>query len=167
MQAATVPPRQRPGALALVLHVLGANAVGLLGALTTATGDSSWYQSLAKPPFQPPPWVFGPVWTVLYTLMGIAAWRVTRSAAPRPVIRTAIAAYAIQLVLNGIWTPVFFGAQAPRAGLLILVLLVVAVAFTINAFRRADRTAAWLLVPYLLWGLFATALNGSIVALGA
>lgn len=167
MQADDVSPDARPGALALVLHVLGANAVGLLGALTTATGDSSWYQTLAKPSFQPPSWVFGPVWTLLYTLMGIAAWRVTCSGAPRPVIRTAMAAYAVQLLLNGIWTPVFFGAEAPKAGLVILILLVVAIAFTIYAFRRADRVAAWLLAPYLLWGLFATVLNASIVALGA
>lgn len=167
VNAAPGPPPCRPGVLALVLHVLGANAIGLVGALTTATGDSAWYQALAKPAFQPPSWVFGPVWTLLYTLMGVAAWRVSRAPAPPRIVRTALVVYALQLVLNGAWTPVFFGAQAPRAGLVILLLLVAAVVATLVTFRRADRLAGWLLVPYLLWVVFAAVLNASIVALGA
>lgn len=148
----------------LLLAVVLCEAVGIVGALTTATGDSPWYQALEKPVFQPPSWVFGPVWTVLYALMGIAAWRVWRRR--RDVaVGGAMGLFVVQLVLNGIWTPVFFGAHRIRLALVILVALVVVLTATIRSFRRVDPLAAGLLVPYLLWVLFATVLNASIVAL--
>lgn len=119
-------------------------------------GPGDWYAALNKPAWNPPGWVFGPVWTLLYLLMSTAAWRVWR--------RTGLASrplgwYGIQLVLNAIWTPVFFGAQAIGAALVILLLLLAALLATVNHFRRIDRAAAWLLAPYLAWSGFATFLN--------
>jgi tryptophan-rich sensory protein len=148
------------------LFVVGCELVGILGAATTATGDSSWYETLAKPPFNPPSWLFGPVWTALYALMGIAAflvWREGRRAdADRPEVKRALTLFAVQLVLNGIWTPIFFGAESIVGGGVVIVALLVALALTVRAFFGVSRTAGWLLVPYLLWVAFATALNLSI-----
>jgi tryptophan-rich sensory protein len=149
--------------LGTALAVVMCNAVGIAGAFFTST-DTAWYQSLQKPAFQPPGWVFGPAWTLLYSLMGIALYRVfeKRSA---PTARVALGFFAAQLFLNGIWSPIFFGAQALTFALAIIGVLVVLVAVTIRQFRTVDRLAAWLLVPYLAWLCFATTLNATIVAL--
>ena len=144
------------------LFVVGCELVGIVGALTTVTGEGSWYQGLEKPPFNPPGWVFGPVWTVLYALMGLAAFRVWREGTERPDVRTALGLFVAQLVLNGVWTPVFFGAESIVGGAVVIVALLVLLALTVRAFFRISRAAGWLLVPYLLWVAFATALNLSI-----
>lgn len=144
------------------LFVVGCELVGIVGAATTATGDSSWYGALEKPPFNPPGWVFGPVWTVLYAMMGLAAYLVWREGTDRREVRTALGLFVAQLVLNGIWTPVFFGAESIVGGAIVIVLLLVVLALTVRAFFRISRTAGWLLVPYLLWAGFATLLNLSI-----
>lgn len=144
------------------LFVVGCELVGLIGAATTVTGASSWYDTLDKPPFNPPNWLFGPVWTLLYALMGIAAYLVWREGTDRRDVRTALGLFAVQLVLNGIWTPVFFGAESIVSGAVVIVLLLVVLALTVRAFFRVSRTAGWLLVPYLLWVGFATLLNLSI-----
>ncbi len=148
------------------LFAVGCELVGLVGAATTVTGDSSWYDTLAKPPFNPPSWLFGPVWTVLYAMMGVAAflvWREGRGAgADRPDVKRALTLFIVQLVLNGIWTPIFFGAESIVGGAVVIVTLLVVLALTVRAFFGVSRTAGWLLVPYLLWVAFATALNLSI-----
>lgn len=149
------------------LFVAGCELVGIVGALTTATGESSWYQSLSKPPFQPPSWLFGPVWTLLYALMGVAAflvWHAGRNTEGpgRREVRVALGLFVAQLMLNGIWTPVFFGVESITGGAVVIVALLVLLAVTVRAFFRVSRTAGWLLVPYLLWVGFATALNLSI-----
>jgi tryptophan-rich sensory protein len=144
------------------LFVVGCELVGIVGALTTVTGEGSWYQGLEKPPFNPPGWVFGPVWTVLYALMGLAAFRVWREGTERRDVRTALGLFVAQLVLNGVWTPVFFGAESIVGGAVVIVALLVLLALTVRAFFRISRAAGWLLVPYLLWVAFATALNLSI-----
>lgn len=144
------------------LFVLSCEAVGVLGALTTATGDSPWYDSLDKPLFNPPNWVFGPVWTVLYALMGLAAYLVWRRGREQRDVRKALALFGAQLVLNGIWTPIFFGAESVMGGAVVILSLWVVLAFTVRAFFRVSRRAGWLLVPYLLWVSYAVALNLSI-----
>lgn len=149
------------------LFVVGCELVGIVGALTTETGASSWYQGLSKPPFQPPSWLFGPVWTLLYALMGVAAflvWSAGRNAegTERREVRVALGLFVAQLVLNGIWTPIFFGAESIVGGAVVIVALLVLLAVTVRAFFRVSRTAGWLLVPYLLWIGFATALTLSI-----
>lgn len=144
------------------LFVVGCELVGITGALLTVTGDGSWYQALDKPVFTPPNWLFGPVWTLLYALMGIAAFLVWREGTDRRDVRTALGLFVAQLVLNGIWTPIFFGAQQIAGGAVVIVALLVVIALTIRAFFRVSRVAGWLLVPYILWVGYATALNLSI-----
>jgi translocator protein len=139
--------------------------VGLVGSSVTSPKIPTWYAGLAKPAFTPPPWVFGPVWTTLYILMAVAAWRVWFAQAAPAERRTALATFGLQLSLNALWPQVFFGLESPSLGLIVIVLLAAAVAWTLAAFGRIDRWAAWLLAPYLAWTLFATALNAAIVAL--
>lgn len=138
---------------------LGANAaVALLSGLATAGPVRTWYPALAKPAWTPPPWVFAPAWTLLYAMIGVAAWRVWR----RRGWSGALTAYGIQLALNAAWSPLFFGARNPLAGLLDIVLLWAAIVVTLALFLRLDRVAGWLLAPYLLWVTFAAALNFSV-----
>jgi tryptophan-rich sensory protein len=126
-----------------------------LGGLTVPGG---WYAGLAKPSFNPPAWLFGPVWTVLYILIAIAGWRVwqrDRSGWPMKL-------WSAQLALNFLWTPVFFAAHQPGLAFVVILLMLAAIlAFIVNAWRL-DRVAAWLFVPYAAWVAFASVLNGSI-----
>lgn len=122
-----------------------------------------WYATLAKPSWTPPPSVFPLVWTALYVMMAVALWRLWEKAAPSPARSWAIALFFVQLALNAIWSPLFFGAHALRAALIDIVLLLVAIALTMMASARVDRAAAWLLAPYLVWVAYATTLNGGIV----
>ncbi|MEM1041892.1 MAG: TspO/MBR family protein [Bacteroidota bacterium] len=144
------------------LFVLGCELVGVVGALTTVTGDASWYDGLTKPPFNPPNWLFGPVWTTLYAMMGVSAYLVWREDRNRSEVRVALGLFAAQLVLNGIWTPVFFGAESIVGGAVVILALWVALVLTMRAVFRVSRPAGWLLVPYLLWVSFAAVLNLSI-----
>ncbi len=135
---------------------------GLVGSLFTIPSIPTWYAQLAKPAFTPPSWVFGPVWTVLYVLMGIAfflVWQKNFKGAGR---NAAIGAYALQLALNVLWSIVFFGMHSPLAGLVVIALLWVSIAATIAVFSRVSKAAAWLLLPYLLWVSFASLLNYSV-----
>ncbi len=119
-------------------------------------GPGDWYAGLNKPTWNPPGWVFGPVWTLLYLLMATAAWRVWRRTGLRS---RPLALYGLQLAFNAAWTPVFFGARAIGPALILLLLLLAALLATVAAFRRVDRAAACLLAPYLAWSGFATCLN--------
>lgn len=136
-------------------------AVSGAGALFTLSSVGSWYAELTKPPFNPPDWIFGPVWTALYAMMAIAVWRVWRepaSAARKP----GLLLFWIQLTLNLLWSALFFGLQNPGLALLNILLLLFSIAATCRLFFRSDRTAGWLLVPYLAWVSFASVLNASI-----
>ena len=147
----------------LLLAVVVCNAVGILGALTT-TPDTSWYTSLEKPAFQPPGWLFGPVWTLLYSMMGVAAFRVFERR-QQPGAKLALGLFGAQLVLNGLWSPIFFGAQAIAVALGVIITLLAVVVATTQRFYRLDRASGALLVPYVAWLCFATVLNASILAL--
>lgn len=120
-----------------------------------------YYASLAKPAWAPPPWVFGPVWTLLYLMMAIAAWLAWRRGGWRAQ-RGPLALYLLQLALNALWTPVFFGLRNTGLAMIVIALLGVAIVMTGSAFRPVSRVAAWFLVPYLVWVVFAAALNFSI-----
>jgi len=148
--------------LVLIGFVGVSYSAGLIGSLTTETGDGSWYAQLEKPVFNPPGWAFGVVWPLLYTLMGIAAWLVWREGWSRHVVKVALGWFAAQLVLNAIWTPVFFGGEAPFAGLVVISFLFAAILITTHRFWRVSRVAGLLLVPYILWVAFAIALNAAI-----
>jgi len=128
---------------------------GAVGGSITATSVRTWYLTLTKPPGTPPNWVFAPVWTTLFVMMGVAAWRVWRVQRTGPALRL----WGWQLAVNVMWTPVFFGLHSPRFALVIILTLLVLVAATIRVFLRIDRWAALLLLPYLGWSLYATYLN--------
>jgi tryptophan-rich sensory protein len=132
-----------------------------LGALFTTAAVREWYPTLRKPSFTPPDAVFGPVWTLLYALMAVAAWLVWRG--PHGLV--ALPLYWVQLALNVLWSALFFGRRAPRAGLWCVLLLWAAIAATIAAFARHSHLAAALMLPYLLWVSYAGALNAAIVRL--
>ncbi len=123
------------------------------------------YKALIQPPLAPPSWVFPVVWTLLYILMGIAAYRVCRSRAPERIKKEALTLYAIQLVVNILWPILFFNLEAFLFAFLWLVLLVALIIVTMSRFSRIDKGAEWLLVPYLAWTAFAGYLNLSIYLL--
>ena len=147
--------------LAFVLFVGLCLGVGGLGGAVTAESVTTWYTTLNKPSFNPPNWIFGPVWTALYILMGIAAWRVWR-AADRDTARGPLAVFALQLAVNLGWSVAFFGLRNPGLAVIVILALDLLVLATALMFRRIDRLAAWLLVPYLAWISFATVLNTTI-----
>lgn len=147
--------------VALVLFVALCLGIGALGATVTATSVKTWYAALAKPSFNPPNAVFGPVWTVLYVMMAIAAWRVWRKA-DRETARGPLALFALQLALNLGWSVAFFGLERIGPAVAVILVLELAVVATALAFRPIDRIAAWLLVPYVAWVGFATILNIAI-----
>ena len=133
-----------------------------LGGLFTAQSVGAWYLTLQKPAFTPPGWLFGPVWTLLYLMMGIALYSIWNTAGSGAQGRSALTLFALQLLLNVAWSAVFFGRQSPLGGLLIIVALLLALALTIWRFRRISPLAAGLLLPYLAWTSFAAVLNFAI-----
>jgi tryptophan-rich sensory protein len=159
-------------ALTLVAFIAISFAVAGLGTIATLNNVDGWYADAAKVSWNPPNWIFGPVWTVLYAVMSVSAWLVWRERA-RVNVRPGLTAYVIQLALNAVWTPVFFGlypvtgSSALWIGLVIIVALDVAVLVTMIRFYRVRKVAAWLLVPYWAWVLFATTLNAGLAVLNS
>jgi translocator protein len=151
---------RRYGLLAASLAAV--TVVAAVGGSSTDTRPGSWYRGLDQPSWNPPDWLFGPVWTALYLAMAVAAWFVARRGTERPDVRVALAVYAVQLVLNLAWTLVFFGAESPVGGVAVIAALWLAILVTIGLFGRLDRAAAWLLVPYLAWVTYAAALTWAI-----
>lgn len=151
-------------AASLVILILLCQAVGLVGARWTMPQIQGWYAGLHKPGFNPPGWVFGPVWTLLYLLMAIAAWRVLQLA-PSPARNTALALFAVQLVLNFLWTPLFFRYHLLRGALAEIIVMWLAIGATTLAFGRLDAAAAWLMAPYWAWVSYAAVLNAAIARL--
>lgn len=134
----------------------------LLGWMLTGTSVDDWYVGLSKPSWTPPGWVFGPVWTALFLMMGVALWRVWLRRDRHPV-DLPVGLFAAQLALNVAWSGLFFALRSPLAALFEIVVLWCAIAATLVAFRRVSAGAGWLLVPYLAWVGFAAALNLAIV----
>lgn len=131
--------------------------LGTASGLSTVSGGGAWYAALQKPPGTPPSWLFGPVWSVLYLLMGIALGRLIHRREGSTVIL-----FTIQFLLNLAWTPVFFGAHAIGWALVIILAMWLFLALTIWSAEKVDRVSPWLLVPYLLWTMYATYLNAAI-----
>jgi translocator protein len=154
----------RPNWLILAAFVAGALLAGAIGAVfspAVSGAANHWYAMLAKPQWAPPDSWFGPVWTALYVMMGTSAWLVWRERYHRSR-SAALAAYAVQLLLNAVWAPLFFGLRNIGAGLFAIVALWLAIAWTIREFAAVRAAAAWLLAPYLIWVGFASALNLAI-----
>ena len=159
------PTSDRPKAsrdfLGLFAFVILCLAVSGIGGVITATSVDAWYQILEKPPFNPPDWVFAPVWTTLYILMGIAAWRVWRLRSFE-VTGKALAVFALQLGLNLVWSFLFFGLQRIDLALVEIVILLCAIITNMVMFWQIDRLAGLLFVPYAVWVAYATVLNASL-----
>jgi tryptophan-rich sensory protein len=149
--------KQTGGLVAWLLVTFAAAAVGAIASIEAA----SFYLQLARPTWAPPAGVFGPVWSVLYTLIGIAAWRVWRKGGFQTQ-RGALTLFLVQLVLNALWSWLFFGWHRGALAFADVVLLLVSIVATLVAFWRADRLAGALLVPYLAWVSFASALNFAV-----
>jgi tryptophan-rich sensory protein len=138
---------------------------GVAGSLATISSIPTWYASLIKPLLTPPDWVFGPVWTTLYILMGIALYLVVREGIENKRVKQGMIVFAAQLIVNILWSIVFFGLQSPLYGLVTILALIVLVLTTIYYFYPVSPIAAWLLVPYIAWVCIATYLNAMILVL--
>lgn len=151
--------------LKLVVSVIGCELVGFLGTPFTISSIPTWYATLNKPFFAPPNWIFGPVWTLLYFLMGVSFYLIWKQDFKKKKVKTAGLFFLAQLTLNFIWSPIFFGLQAPLLGLIVIVAMWVLIVMTMKKFYPLSKLAYYLLVPYLLWVSFATILNAAIVML--
>lgn len=139
-------------------------AAAAIGSLATIPNIPTWYATLEKPFFNPPNWVFGPVWSVLYLLMGISLYLVWVSRSKQPK-RKAFALFGLQLFLNTLWSLTFFGLQVPWLAVGVILALLISIILTMREFNRHSRVAPFLLIPYVAWVSFATLLNISIAAL--
>jgi translocator protein len=151
------PSSKRRNGLALAGFIFVTFCAPLLS-MGVGSMPGAWYAALNKPPWNPPPWVFGPAWTLLYTLMAVAAWMVwKRGGFSRPLVL-----YFVQLALNAAWTPIFFRLHWLGVSVAVIVALWLMIAATLVSFHRVRNTAGWLLVPYLMWVSFAAVLNITI-----
>jgi len=149
----------------LIVSVIGCEVVGFLGTPFTLSAIPTWYATLNKPFFAPPNWIFGPVWTLLYLLMGVAFYQIWKQGWNKKMVRTAGVYFLAQLTLNFIWSPIFFGLRAPLLGLIVIVMMWTLIVITMKKLYPLSKLAFYLLVPYLLWVSFATLLNGALVVL--
>ena len=149
----------------LIISVALCQAAGIIGSLFTTPAISSWYASLRKPAFAPPNWVFAPVWTTLYFLMGISLFIVWNIGLEKNSVRKSIVVFGIQLLLNVFWSYLFFGLKSPLLGLVEIVVMWLMILLTILVFFRISKKAAVLLIPYLMWVSVASYLNYSILVL--
>ena len=136
--------------------------IGILASFATQSSVNDWYVSLNKPDFNPPNWLFGPVWGLLYVLMGVAAGIVWSKGVYHLWVKTALYHFGFQLLLNALWSIVFFGFQSPFWALLVILTLLILIILTIRWFKVVSNLAAILMIPYLLWVCFATLLNYKI-----
>ncbi len=146
------------GIIALALPLL----VGGVSGFFSVTGVESWYPTIQKPSWNPPNWVFGPVWTTLYVMMGIAFFLVWKDDTSKELKKIAITLFAVQLTLNFFWSFIFFKLQQPGWALVEIIAMWIFISLTIFAFAQVNKAAAWLLVPYISWVSFATILNYTI-----
>lgn len=154
----------KPKTLVFILAIALPLLVGGIAGTVTVSEIGSWYAGLNKPFFNPPSWLFGPVWTTLYLLMGYASYRIAML--PASVLRKkALIGYGIQLLWNFLWSLLFFGAHSPAWALIDIVALDITLWLCMRQFYRLDRTAGWLLVPYIMWVSFASVLNAAILYL--
>ncbi len=146
----------------LLISIIGVQAVAFLGSLFTRSSVSTWYMTLPKPSFNPPSWVFGPVWTILFLMMAVAAYLIWKKGWKHREVRVALYVFLGQLVLNLLWSVLFFGLHSPLAALYEIIILWLAILMTIRVFYPLSKTAAYLLIPYILWVTFASVLNFAI-----
>ena len=148
--------------LKLLVSVFACQCAGLIGSIFTMNAIPTWYATLQKPSFTPPNWLFAPAWVTLYLLMGISAFIVWRRGLSNPQVRKALVVFVIQLILNALWSVIFFGLQSHVSGVIVIVALWIAILLTILKFSKISSLATVLLLPYILWVSFAAVLNVSI-----
>lgn len=136
--------------------------VGNIGSLATFSQITTWYAQLAKPAFSPPNWVFGPAWTLLFALMGVALYLIWIKQLDQKAKRLAISVFSLQMALNVLWSFIFFGFHQPGLAFFEIIVLWLAIAGTIKIFYQHSKLAGWLLVPYLAWVTFASILNFAV-----
>ncbi|SOE24163.1 TspO and MBR related proteins [Spirosomataceae bacterium TFI 002] len=149
----------------LIASILICQAAGIIGSFFTISSIDSWYATLNKPSFNPPSWLFGPAWITLYFLMGIALYLVWNMERRDKIWKNAIAIFSVQLILNVAWSIIFFGMEQPLLAGFEIIILWVFILLTIIYFGKLNKTAAYLLVPYICWVTFASVLNWAIVTL--
>lgn len=146
----------------LIISISVTEIAGIIGSIFTISSIPTWYATLEKPVLNPPNWIFGPVWTILYALMGIALFLIWKKGLDRKGVKKSLYVFGIHLVLNTLWSIVFFGLQSPGLALLNIILLLGSIVLTMVLFYKISKAAMWLLVPYIIWVSFATYLNFSI-----
>lgn len=148
-----------------VISLIGAELIGITSSLVSGGAGSSWFENLAKPVFNPPNWVFAPVWTILYLMIGISFFLVWKNKENIKLKKKAYWIFGIQLALNWFWSIAFFSMNNIGLALLVIILLLISIILNILMFYKISKTSGYLLVPYLLWVSFATVLNYSILML--
>ncbi|MFA6049133.1 MAG: TspO/MBR family protein [Candidatus Micrarchaeia archaeon] len=151
----------------LAASVIACELAGVAGSVFTVQSIPTWYAALQKPAFSPPNWVFAPVWTTLYLLMGIALYLVWENGLQKKEVRVAVCVFGLQLFLNALWSFLFFGLRSPGLAFVEIILLWLSIAATTALFYRISKTAGLLLTPYVVWATFAAALNYYVWMLNA
>ncbi len=149
----------------LVASIIIPQLAGLIGSVFTISSVKNWYPTINKPSFTPPSWLFAPAWTLLFLLMGISLYLVWQKGLETPGVKKALIIFGVQLILNILWSVLFFGLRSPLLGLIDIIPLIVLIILNIIQFKKINLTAGYLLVPYLLWTSFAAILNFSILIL--
>jgi tryptophan-rich sensory protein len=151
--------------VALVASIVISELAGAIGSVFSISAIPNWYAALNKPSFNPPNWLFGPVWTILYFLMGVSAYLIYANGIKKNNARMALYAFSVQLVLNVLWSFAFFGLRSTSLGFAAIILLWISIAVTTVMFYRIRKSAGWLMLPYILWVSFAAVLNYFILIL--
>ena len=149
----------------LLLFVVGCELVGILGTPFTINAIPTWYAGLNKPFFSPPNWIFGPVWAILYFLMGVSIYLILKNGWKKKEIKNAGMFFLAQLTLNFLWSPIFFGLKSPSLGFITIIMMWIFILMTMKKFYPLSKLAFYLLIPYFLWVSFATILNAAILIL--
>lgn len=139
--------------------------IGFLGSFATRGSVTTWYADLSRPSFTPPDWTFGVVWPILYVMMGISAFLIWNMGFDKTEVKVALCIFGLQLILNGLWTPIFFGLHLIGLALVEIIMMWAAILLTIISFWKVSKPAAFLLLPYILWVSFAIVLNASLYIL--
>ena len=148
--------------LKIIISIIICQLAGVIGAFFTTPNIDTWYASLIKPSFNPPSWIFGPVWTLLFLLMGIAFYLIWQKVDKNKLAKFAMIFFVVHLAFNTLWSILFFGLQNPGLAFIEIIILLAMIILLIEKFSKISKQAAWLLVPYLLWVSFASILNYTI-----
>lgn len=147
--------------LSLIIWIFACLSAGIIGTAITSP-NTLWFQNLNKPFFQPPNWLFGPVWTVLYILMGVSIWLISKQGFKTKIAKQALYLFITQLVLNSLWSLVYFGMQQILGAFILIIFIWTFILLTIVWFNKINKVAGFLLLPYILWVSFATVLNAAL-----